>query len=166
MGDRAGDRLVLVTHFGRPDDEAHDFNAPVLVIIQGPHAYISSSCYPEGQFIPTWNHVTAHLKCSAEIIDEEENLEVLAHLVAKFEGRNSQARLLSNYPRSAQAVARNTVGVRLHVQSFDMLEKLSQNKSPEIVQRVIDELETSPGSMNRDVADVMRVANAAWMQPE
>nr|BFF14580.1 hypothetical protein GCM10025699_58830 [Microbacterium flavescens] len=56
------DAIVLVSHVGRPDERAHELgDHEVMVIIQGPHGYISPGWYPAEQIIPTWNHVTAHL---------------------------------------------------------------------------------------------------------
>lgn len=56
------DDITIVSHFGRPDDEVHELGQhQMLVIIQGPHDYVSSSWYAPGDLVPTWNHVTAHL---------------------------------------------------------------------------------------------------------
>lgn len=106
--------LTLVTHFGRPDDVVHGLGSgDVLVIVQGPHAYISSSWYPEGHFVPTWNHVTAHVRCTVELLSPEANFEVLKRLVDKFEGAAPGVRRLDNFGRAARNAALGTVGVRL-----------------------------------------------------
>ena len=115
--DRDDDAMSLVTHLGRPDELNHRLDgSDVLVIVQGPHAYISTSWYPEGQFVPTWNHVSAHLTCRPEVLSAEENYAVLSRLVEHFEGTGDGARLLPAYDGPARAIARGTVGVRLHVQ--------------------------------------------------
>ncbi len=58
--DSAG--LAIVTHVGRPDEELHRFGTEeVLVIIAGPHGYISPSWYAAGATpVPTWNFSVAH----------------------------------------------------------------------------------------------------------
>jgi transcriptional regulator len=39
--DEEADDIVLLSHFGRPDDELHELgDHEVLVIIQGPHDYV------------------------------------------------------------------------------------------------------------------------------
>ena len=58
-------------------------------------------------------------------------------------------------------MARGTVGVRLHVRSFRMVEKLSQNKPPEVVDRLVDELEQRPFDLHAALAAEMRRANLA-----
>ena len=40
------DDLTIISHFGRPDEVAHELGQhQILVIIQGPHDYISPSWY-------------------------------------------------------------------------------------------------------------------------
>ena len=42
------EELSIVTHVGRPDDKVHELGEhELLVIVQGPHGYISSSWYGE-----------------------------------------------------------------------------------------------------------------------
>jgi transcriptional regulator len=160
--ERTDDAMSLVTHLGRPDELNHRLDgSDVLVIVQGPHAYISTRWYPEGQFAPTWNHVSAHLTCRPEVLSAEENFAVLSRLVEHFEGTGEGARLLPAYDGPARAMARGTVGVRLHVRSFRMVEKLSQNKPAEVVATVIEELERHPQDMNAALAAQMRRANPA-----
>ena len=80
------DDIVLVSHFGRPDDELHELGRhEILVIIQGPHDYVSSSLYAPGDLVPTWNHVTAHLSGTPEILTAEENYAMLTRLTDHFE---------------------------------------------------------------------------------
>ena len=160
--DRGDDAMSLITHLGRPDELNHRLDgSDVLVVVQGPHAYISTRWYPEGQFVPTWNHVSAHLTCRPEVLSAEENYAVLCRLVEHFEGTGEGARLLPAFDCPARAVARRTVGVRLHVESFRMVEKLSQNKPPEVVERLVEELERRPFDLHAALAAEMRRANLA-----
>jgi transcriptional regulator len=42
--DEERDRLAMVTHVGRPDEEIHRFGrGEVLLIVAGPHGYVSPS---------------------------------------------------------------------------------------------------------------------------
>ena len=72
--DEEEDGIVIVSHFGRPDEKLHELGEhEILVIIQGPHDYVSPSWYAPGDLVPTWNHVTAHLYGTPEILSDEEN---------------------------------------------------------------------------------------------
>jgi transcriptional regulator len=137
-----GDEIVLIGHVGRPDEQAHELGQhEVLIIVQGAHGYISPSWYAEGDIIPTWNHVTAHLWGTPEILSDDDNLMALGELTDHFESRVVNPRGLHLDPEYSERVARGTVGVRLRVTRVDARAKLSQSKAPEVVDRIIDELE-------------------------
>lgn len=137
-----GDEIVLVGHVGRPDEQAHELGQhEVLLIVQGAHGYVSPSWYPEGDIIPTWNHVTAHLWGTPEILSDDENLTALSELTDHFEQHVAEPRGLHLDPEYSRRVALGTVGVRLRATRVDARVKLSQNKSPDVVERIIDALE-------------------------
>jgi len=139
--DETPEGLVLSTHFGRPDEIAHELGRhEVLAIVQGPHGYISSSWYAEGDVVPTWNHVTAHLWGTPEILSDEENFAVLDRLTEAFEAPMAEPRSLRIDPDDARRIAKGTVGLRMRVTRFDARAKLSQNKSPEVRERIRAEL--------------------------
>jgi len=153
--DEEAEGIAIVSHVGRPDDELHELGRhEVLVVVQGPHDYVSPSWYGNGEFIPTWNHVTAHLYGVPELLSEEENLATLARLTAHFEAGRPSAASLEQDHDLARRVARGTVGMRIRVTRFEARAKLSQNKAPEVRERVIAALEEA----NPALADEMRRA--------
>lgn len=134
--------LSIVSHFGRPDDQLHELgSAEMMVIIQGPHDYVSASWYRPGDLVSTWNHVTAHLYGTPEILDEEENYQVLVRLTDHFEQHHSGGRSLLEDEATTRRIAKGTVGLRMEVARFDARAKLSQNKSPEVQARVTEQLD-------------------------
>ncbi|MBD8726371.1 FMN-binding negative transcriptional regulator [Frigoribacterium sp. CFBP 13707] len=134
--------LSLVSHVGRPDERSLELGqGEVMIIVQGPHGYVSPGWYPAEQIIPTWNHVTAHLWATPEILSDDENFRVLGELVDHFERVMPEPSSLQLDEEGARRVARGTVGVRLRVTRFDARLKLSQNKPPEVVDRIVAELE-------------------------
>ncbi|MGC4173887.1 FMN-binding negative transcriptional regulator [Demequina sp.] len=138
------DGITIVSHFGRPDEVAHELGEhEILVIIQGPHDYISSSWYAEGDIIPTWNHVTAHLYGTPEILSDEENYEMLSLLTDHFERHYPGGRSLSEDEEGTRRVAKGTVGLRMRVDRFDARAKLSQNKQPDVLDTITGHLATS-----------------------
>ncbi|WP_456788797.1 FMN-binding negative transcriptional regulator [Cellulomonas sp. P5_C5] len=151
------DGITLVSHFGRPDETLHELGQhEVLVIVQGPHDYVSPSWYPPGDLVPTWNHVTAHLYGTPELLDDDENYAMLALLTDHFEHARPGGRSLAEDEEGTRRIARGTVGLRLRVTRFDARAKLSQNKQPDVVRNVIDHLEPT----NAALADEMRRAAA------
>ena len=149
--------ISIVSHVGRPDEKLHELGEhEVLVIIQGPHGYISPSWYPENDFVPTWDHVTAHLYGVPEILSDVENFRVLGELVDHFEDRMPHPVSLDIDEDSARRIAKGTVGLRLTVTRFDARLKLSQNKAPEVIDRIIDELQAGEHYSNPDLAREVR----------
>ena len=149
--------LSLVSHVGRPDERSLELGeGEVMVIVQGPHGYVSPGWYPAEQIIPTWNHVTAHLWATPEILSDDENFRVLGELVDHFERVMPQPSSLQLDEEGARRVARGTVGIRLRVTRFDARAKLSQNKAPEVVDRIVAELEHSEHYAQPALAAEMR----------
>jgi transcriptional regulator len=150
------DGISIVSHVGRPDERAHELGEhEVLVIIQGPHGYISPGWYENSEFVPTWNHVTAHLYGTPEILSDEENFRVLGNLVDHFEKRLPDPISLEIDEESARHIATGTVGIRVRVTRFDARLKLSQNKSPEVVGHIIEALEGDGPYSSQPLADEM-----------
>jgi transcriptional regulator len=152
--------ISIVSHVGRPDERLHEVGQhEILVIIQGPHGYISPGWYETEDFVPTWNHVTAHLYGTPELLCEEENFAVLGHLVDHFEQRMPQPKSLQIDESAARYIATGTVGLRLRVTRFDARRTLSQNKEPAVIERIARHLEGDGTYSSAPLAAEMRRAN-------
>ena len=156
LDDRAAPgELAVVTHVGRPDEEVHDLgSSEVLLIVAGPHGYISPSWYREGTTrVPTWNFSVAHCYGVPQILDADENLRVLTRLVAHFE-RHVEDPLWLDQEIGAR-IARGTVGLRLPITRFVCKVKMSQDKDEVTQQQVLEALR-EPGPYGHErLADEM-----------
>ena len=156
------DDLTILGHVGRPDEAIHELGShELLVVVQGPHGYISPGWYDDKPAVPTWNFVVAHLSGTPEILSDEENFRVLGQLVEHFEGRMPEPRLMEGTPANAEYAARissGTVGFRLTPTKVVAKRKLSQNRPAETVDRIIDQLENGPEYTNPALAAEMRRA--------
>lgn len=134
--------ITIVSHFGRPDEILHELGQhEILVIIQGPHDYISPSWYAPGDLVPTWNHVTAHLYGTPEILTEEENYAMLSSLTDHFEQHYPNGRSLEQDEAGTRRAAKGTVGLRMRVKRFDARAKLSQNKTEDVRENIATHVE-------------------------
>lgn len=106
--------------------------------------------------MPTWNFSVAHCYGVPEILGEEENLEVLARLVERFEREVEEPLLLD--PEYGAAVAPGTVGLRIPVTHFVCKRKLSQDKDPALRRRVIAALREPGPYRHPELADEMEEA--------
>ncbi|WP_210480963.1 FMN-binding negative transcriptional regulator [Naasia sp. SYSU D00948] len=145
MLDDEREQLSIVSHVGRPDDLLHELGTTeVLVVIQGPHGYVSPGWYDANPAVPTWNFVVAHLYGVPEVLEPEENYRVLGRLVDFFEDALPEPRRMEGTPADAayaQRISSGTVGFRLTPTRVVAKSKLSQNRPAAIVDRIIENLE-------------------------
>lgn len=163
--DSERDDLTIVGHVGKPDDLVHGLGSrELLVVVQGPHGYISPGWYGDVASVPTWNSVSAHLTGVPELLDPAENLRVLERLVARFENQLPQPRGMWQAPNDAafiERLERGTVGFRLTPSKIVAKRKLSQNKSSEVVETIIAELSgTGPFADARLALEMQRALDA------
>ena len=163
--DEEADGIVLLTHVGRPDEQVHELgHHEVMVIVQGPHGYISPGWYDAHPAVPTWNFVTAHLYGTPQVLDADENLRVLEALVDHFEQRMPQPRGMRSTPENAayaERISAGTVGLRIPITRFVAKNKMSQNKPAETVDRIIAELEGDGPYAQPELAAEMRRTHEA-----
>lgn len=163
--DEDRDDLTVVGHVGRPDEAVHGLGErELLVVVQGPHGYVSPGWYGDVASVPTWNFVAVHLTGVPELLTPEENLRVLDRLVARFESRLPDPRLMwerPNTPEFVERLERGTVGFRLTPTRVVAKRKLSQNKTPDVVETVIAELSGDGPYAQPALAAEMRRAHDA-----
>ncbi|WP_181574132.1 FMN-binding negative transcriptional regulator [Microbacterium sp. SMR1] len=160
------DDLTIVGHVGRPDDAIHGLGSgEMLVVVQGPHGYVSPQWYGDVPAVPTWNYVSVHLSGVPEILAPEENLRVLERLVDRFESGLGAARGMWAAPNDEDFVRRlerGTVGFRLSPARVEAKRKLSQNRPDAVVDTIIAELEqTATPYADPRLATEMRRAHEA-----
>jgi transcriptional regulator len=158
--DEEREELSLVSHVGRPDDLVHELGRhEVLVIVQGPHGYVSPSWYDADPAVPTWNYVVAHLSGVPELLDPDENLRMLGRLVDHFEAPLPEPRAMLGTPADAAYATRissGTVGFRLTPTRVVAKAKLSQNKPRHIAESVLAQLEGDGPYAQPALAEAMR----------
>lgn len=171
--DETRDDLTIVGHVGRPDDALHGLGGrELLVVVQGPHGYISPGWYGPEPAVPTWNFVSAHLTGVPEILSPDENLTVLDRLVHRFESGMPNPREMWQAPNDegfVRKLERGTVGFRLTPTRVTAKRKLSQNRPDDVVDTIIDRLEAGEGGYTdprlaaemRRARDAMRAARGS-----
>ncbi len=144
-----GEFGALLGHVAR--NNAH-WKTPALgesmAIVRGPDAYISPSWYAtkreHGRVVPTWNYVTIHAYGRLVIHDDIDFCEAnVRRLSALHEGDRPEPWAVDDAPAAYIAgQLRAIVGVVLLIDRLEAKTKLSQNRSAEDIEGVIDGLET------------------------
>lgn len=131
-------------------------NEDILVIFQGPHAYISSSWYNH-ENVPTWNYLAVHIYGKIRIIEGEELIEHLKSLVDNYEsGRPNRVSIETMSEGYFQSQLRALVGIEVKIEEVHASAKLSQNRDDVNYQNIVTKLEESPYPMDKEIAGEMR----------
>jgi len=126
--------------YGNPQWRTFDTCEDVLVMFQGPHAYISSSWY-EQENVPTWNYQAVHVYGTATILNEEALKQDLTKLLEKYEKHRENPVLWDKLsPSLLEKEIKGIVGFKIKVQEILASYKLSQNRNEKDYQNIIDEL--------------------------
>ena len=158
--DEESEELAIYSHVGRPDEELHGLgSSEVLLIVAGPHGYISPSWYVPGATpAPTWNFSVAHCYGTPQLLDPDTNLAVLTRLVAHFEDHVEDPLYLDQ--EIGARIARGTVGIRLPITRFECKVKMSEDKDPVSQRQVLEQLRGDGPYASRALADDMERALA------
>jgi transcriptional regulator len=147
------DGLSIVGHVACADPVAGRLDGPVLMIFQGPRGYVSASWY-ESETIPTWNHVTLHVRGTPELFGDA--MPVLRRTVDHFEAAVEHPWSLDRMGDTAREMADQVVAFRLRAESWHAEAKLSQDKPAGERARLLAGLETPGPYANAAVAAAMR----------
>jgi transcriptional regulator len=148
----------LVGHMARANPQAAASDGQdVLVIFQGPHAYISPRWYAEENVVPTWNYVAVHACGRLQMIDDAaETLRILEGYVARYERAGEGGWRFDPATDHARRMAAAVTAFRIDLTRLEGKWKLGQNHSPERRQRVIAALEAQPAENSQAIARLMR----------
>jgi transcriptional regulator len=148
------ERNVLLGHVARANPQWRDFSAggEVLVIFQGPHAYVSPSWY-QTPGVPTWNYAVAHVYGRARALEDPEAVKpIVEGLTAQYERGREQPWIPRYDPRMLNAI----VGVEVAIREVQGKFKVSQNRPAEDRAAVIAQFEKSPSDTDRALAALMK----------
>jgi len=151
--DEEAEGLVVLGHVARADPVSEALDGPVLAIFHGPHGYVSASWY-ERDIIPTWNHVTLHVRGRPEVLQDA--MALLERTVDHFEGAVEHPWSLERMGRTAREMADRVVAFRLRADSWHAEAKLSQDKPEQERARVLAGLESPGPYANAPLAAAMR----------
>jgi transcriptional regulator len=118
-----------------------------LVIVRGPDAYISPRWYAtkreHGRVVPTWNYITAHVYGELIIHDDPAWVEANVRRLSDLHERINEAPWSVDDAPGAYIAGqlKAIVGVELVIARVEGKRKLSQNRSSEDIDGVIEGLE-------------------------
>ena len=132
--------------------------AQVLVVFQGPNAYVSPSWYETkaetGRVVPTWNYLAVHVEGSARVIQDSAWLKHhLYRLTDQHESGMSNPWSVADAPTEfTERLVKAIVGVEIKIETLTGKLKASQNQPEKNRAGVKAGLETGEGANNRAMA--------------
>ena len=146
--------LSVTSHMARANPHWRCFadNPEVLIIFQGPHAYISPALYEEKVSVPTWNYAVVHAYGKARVVDDVE--AVLEKMIRAFDV--DYLTQWSTLPGGYKSrMKEGIVGFEVEVEKVEAKFKMHQNKSRTDRLKIIEEFSGSGDTVLADVAKYM-----------
>ena len=119
---------------GNPAWQRLGEGAKVMVVFQGPDAYVSPSWYPSkaehGRVVPTWNYLAVHAEGTARVVDNGAWLgQHLRALARQHEAGREQPWAVDDAPPDYfDKLIRGIVGIEIQLQRLTGKLKASQNQ--------------------------------------
>jgi len=145
-----GEHGVLQAHLARANPLVEQIvdGMSVMVVFQGPQAYISPNWYPSKhethQQVPTWNYQVVHAHGRIHLRDDERFVRgIVARLTREHETRAQELppwRMTDSSPDYIARMLAAIVGIEIEIERLVGKFKLSQNKTPQDVAGAVDAL--------------------------
>lgn len=155
--ERRGDDWYLISHLAAQNNHAGLLNnQKCLVIFSEPHAYISPKLYNSPINVPTWNYMAVHTYGIASVLEQNsEKLAAMQKMISSFEP--SYLEQFENLPdKYVNGLLQGVVAFEIKIDKLEAKEKLSQNKTPEDRQNVMNHLLTSNDTRQTELGEYMR----------
>lgn len=142
--------------YGNPQWRTFVDSEDVLVMFQGPHAYISSSWY-EQENVPTWNYQAVHIYGPARILEVEELKQDLAQLLQQYEKHRENPVLWDKLsPSLLEKELKGIVGFKIKVREVQAAYKLSQNRNERDYITITEQLKKEGNPDSKQMAELMQ----------
>jgi transcriptional regulator len=149
----------LLGHMAKANSQWSEALNEVLVVFQGPHAYISPTWYQAENTVPTWNYAAVHVYGELIVIDNKEELiSLIAKTVNYYESAMETPWETSLITEFNDKLLTMIVGFKIKVKRFTGKWKLNQNHSVEIRQKVINALRKNGDENSNGIASLMEAS--------
>jgi transcriptional regulator len=151
------DGKKLHGHVSRANPQWKNFvvHPEVLVIFNGPHAYISSSWYNH-ENVPTWNYIAVHVYGKIRLIEGDALELSLKQLVDRYEKQSaSPVSVEKMSPEYFRKQVQGLVGFEITITNMEAAYKLSQNRDKVNHDAIISALEKRDHGHDKVIASEM-----------
>ena len=136
----------------------------VLMIVQGPDAYVSPDWYESAEQVPTWNYISVHLGGHARVMPPDAALAHVEALSDQFEARlrpKPPWKMSKVSAKRRDAMLSAIVPLEISVETVTAQWKLGQHKSPADQAKVLAMLEHRGDWQSLALAEIVKRPRAA-----
>lgn len=154
------DKLILSAHFGVANEQVKYIEDNIsLVIFTEPHAYISPTHYEKNESVPTWYYIAVHAYGKCKILyNETEKVEAIEEMINFYE--KDYHKQWANLPEKYKnGMLKGIVAFELEVTELQGQQKLSQNKTKNEINKIVEHLKNSEFGVEKDLAQYIEKSN-------
>lgn len=156
----AKEENILIGHMAKMNPQWKHFKdqPEATLIFNGPHTYITPLWYKSGRDVPTWNYAVVHLQGRIELVPGfNQQVDILKALTEFFERSKPQPWEfdLPDDLLDAEALTSAIISFKFHIDKIESKFKLSQNRSLEDRQGIIEGLRERDDDMSKAVQKMM-----------
>ena len=150
--------LEIKGHLMKNTDHHKAFlkNNRVLVVFTGSHCYVSARWYDNPQTASTWNYKTVQVKGKIVFTDEAGTREAIETVTNYYEEPESPAAYKNIPEEYIASLVKAITGFYIEAESMDHVFKLSQNKTADEQQNIVDALMKQGDSNAVAIATAMK----------
>lgn len=161
LEENANEWGTLRSHMARANEQWRHLESEqeVLCIFQGPHAYISPSCYVMQHTVPTWNYTAVHVYGIPRLVDETVLKQIVIETTNKYESSMLKPWTIPLSEQEMDAMLKAIVGFTIEITRVEAKFKLGQNRSKEDQEKMVNALEQATDCGSRELAQFIRGQN-------
>lgn len=152
------DSKTITGHIAKANtqlDAWHD-SQEVLVVFQGPHAYVSSGWYNHAN-VPTWNYMAVHVYGELELWQDKIKIKQgLIDLINRYEKGEKKPLDISTIDHVIDKEMRGITFFEIKNLRFEGTKKLSQNRKKEDHKNIVDHLSEKNDPNAKEISKLMR----------
>lgn len=131
----------LIGHMAKANEAWKALNKnEALVIIHGPHCYISPTWYGTPDNVPTWNYISVQIRGRVSILEEE---TFLKNVLVSLSQKHDPDFPIEDNVTAHKDLLRGIVGIEISIDDVFAKFKLAQSRPVAERQSVIDHLQKS-----------------------
>ena len=141
--DDTGQLTALHGHFARSNPQVAKLQADpeALILILGPHGYVSPSWMNDRTQAPTWNYAGAAFRCRIRFIDDpEQTLNLLGDLITHMEKDRPNAWAPSEMGPRLMSLSRGIVAFTAEILEQQSAFKMGQDERDDVYRDIVSAL--------------------------